>query len=455
MKIFVRSITGKTTTLEVEPSDTIENVKTKFQDKEGAPPDVQWLFFGQRFLEDDHTLSYWNVQEGETLYILYRLSGQKLIFVKILTEKTITLIVSNSDTIKHLKCEIEDLECIPVDNQILLLDTRQLRNGCRVSDYNIQERCILVLVLGQRGTMQILVKIPTGETIRLEVATSCSVRNVKAMILDRIGILPDQQELLFAGKQLEDDCTLSDYNVRRKSTLHLGINAQLRGMKIHIRTPKGDVITLDVASNDTVRAMKFQIETHTGIPQAQQQLVFNCEYLQDDQILKKDCGIGQSSMLDLVSGGEMQITVETTSRPRNTFILTVDPTDTVLCVKSKTSVIMKVPLILQKFHFHSKQLDDPRTLKFYSIETGSTLQLTVPPLVMVSTPNGQKAVQIHIYPDQKVRNLKHRINEKLEIPVDKQRLFYQDRLLEDDCTLSSYGVDADSLILMSKYHIYH
>ena len=267
MKIFVRSITGKTTTLEVEPSDTIENVKTKFQDKEGAPPDVQWLFFGQRFLEDDHTLSYWNVQEGETLYILYRLSGQKLIFVKILTEKTITLIVSNSDTIKHLKCEIEDLECIPVDNQILLLDTRQLRNGCRVSDYNIQERCILVLVLGQRGTMQILVKIPTGETIRLEVATSCSVRNVKAMILDRIGILPDQQELLFAGKQLEDDCTLSDYNVRRKSTLHLGINAQLRGMKIHIRTPKGDVITLDVASNDTVRAMKFQIETHTGIPQ--------------------------------------------------------------------------------------------------------------------------------------------------------------------------------------------
>jgi len=46
---------------------------------------------------------------------------------------------------------------------------------------------------------------------------------------------------------------------------------------------------------------------------------------------------------------------------------------------------------------------------------------------------------------------KHSINEKLEIPVDQQQLFYQDRLLEDDCTLSSYGIEAGSLIPMSNY----
>jgi len=147
----------------------------------------------------------------------------------------------------------------------------------------------------------------------------------------------------------------------------------------------------------------------------------------------------------------MQIIVKTTSRPRNTFTLTVDPTDTVLCVKSKTSVILKVSPSLQKFCFDDKQLDESKMLKFCGVKTGSTLQVTVPSLVAVNTPNGQKIIQVHIYLDQKVRNLKYRIDEKLKIPVDQQRLFYQGRLLEDDCTLTSYSVDADSLILMSKY----
>jgi len=88
-------------------------------------------------------------------------------------------------------------------------------------------------------------------------------------------------------------------------------------------------------------------------------------------------------------------------------------------------------------------------LRYCGIKSGSMLQLTVPPLVAVSTPNGQKIIQVHIYLDKKVRNLKHSINEKLKVPVDQQQLFYQDRLLEDDCTLSSYGIDAGSLILMS------
>jgi len=155
-------------------------------------------------------------------------------------------------------------------------------------------------------------------------------------------------------------------------------------------------------------------------------------------------------MLHLVSGGEMQIIVKTTSRPRYTFTLTGDPTDTVLCVKSKISVILKISPRLQRIFFNGKQLHESKMLKFCGVKSGSMLQVTVPPLVAVSTPNGQKIIQVHIYLDQKVRNLKCRINDKLEVPVDQQRLFYQDRLLEDDCTLSSYGVDADSLILMSK-----
>lgn len=436
--ISIRTESGRVATLEVDPdSDTVANVKSKLQDKEGIPPEQQELEFEGEVLQDERTLASCGVATEAMLFlrVLVQVSVQQP------SGEILAVSVRPTGTVQDIKEKIEQRRGSPVAQQRLILNGATLGDGRLISGLHGNG-----LTLRLELRYHITLRLYTGTSFEIEVASNEPVNTLSVAAQTRGHILFHLQQLMYEEEVLERGRRIDHYGIPDGAT----VDVVLRNYEVmvYIKTLTGRTIVLRVSNLDTVTMVKEKIEQQEGIPVQRQRLIFLGELLNDRHRLL-DYRIEHESAVHLVLRADdgFQVFVELPSG--RTLVVEVQPADAIAVVKARVQSREGIPFDLQEVYFEGRELSNESSFRECGVQANDTLQVRINQernTHLSVTQRGGETLSMWVNTDHTVATLKAAIEEKEGIPVDLQELYFARQRLNNDRTLESYHIEQDYML---------
>ncbi|PKU84467.1 polyubiquitin [Dendrobium catenatum] len=299
---------------------------------------------------------------------------------------------------------------------------------------------------GEPSKKKIKVSFKVIRSLTLDVLSSDTIGSIKDKIYRIEGTSVNQQELFFAGNHLEDTKALSDYIVSTDSDSTIDVWVEGR-MPISIKIPSMEkTLPLNVKFVETVKKLKVMIQDEVGIPSDQQLLIFCGKTLKDDELLIA-CGIIKDSTVYVMLNPLAELLLYVHMACDNAFSLEVKAGYTISDVKVIVESLRGIPASQIKVFHDEVELQDSFTLSFYKIKHQSVLHLQAPIQIFVKIVTG-KTITITAEASDTIAIIITKIASKTGFKCKNLKLFYAGKVLQDQKTLSFYGIKRESTIYL-------
>ena len=467
--INIQPSSGEKYTIKINLGAPVSEIKSILDKLYGFQVEEQRLIFVGRELHNQQILRHCDIRDGSTLHLVMLHFRDRVIYIKMLNGNSFTLECKANNTIGTIKAMIHDEEYIPADQQRLVFAGQGLNNDRKtLADYNIKHGDVIHLAfnrggslpLSKIGTGKIFVKAPYHAPMRVDVLSSDTIANVKVKVqriivdlaADEQGEFPEfvahEQELMIAGKRLNNKQVLGELGIKDGDTLHM-LFTQRRHLleEVVIKTFSGDSFTVQVTPNDTVETVKLRIHERQAIAPESQKIIYAGRELENVTRLG-DLNVHTAATFYLEVIQPPKIYVKPLMG--EAISLDFDPSVTVADIKSEIQEKEGIGTNQISLLFGGRALEDGQTLASCGIRDKSTIYMyrtaTIEAVLFVKIPSLQKTVLLDYDPEATIRSVKTKLFEKEQVPLEKQRLLFEGVCLEDNGTLGSYDIPQEGAI---------